>query len=248
MTEPIHAIHVFGVHEPHGPGISMTFLNTLDPNRFQPVPIATPIDYGFPVPFDECTRQARAAVIEAIRAASGPVVLSGYSGGSLIQGDLARDIAAGVVQGIDYDQVAAVALLADPKRPEGAGATDIWTPPGYGIAGQRDIPGIPTLHGTASQDPIAALEADNPLRTVADLSPLWSADPLKAGAWAQDVMHTLIARQLQPWWMHPFRPAEQLGEAINALNGYLWQGHHTNDYLTQGICTGLAQVVNRELS
>lgn len=243
--ERIRAIHVRGVREPLGrPGISTAFLDGLDPDRFLPVLLATSMDYGFPVPFSETAAEAREAAIGQIRVAPGPVVLSGYSGGAYVAGDLARDIDEGRVEGVLASKIAAVALLADPLRPEGEGAPGIPTPGGYGIAGQRYIPDIPVFWGSAPHDAITACAADNPLRTVADLSTLWSVDPLKAGAWAQDVMHRLIYRQLQPWWMHPFRPAEQFGEAIDALNGYIWQGHHTEDYLSQGICTGLAQAVN----
>lgn len=253
MTEPIHVIHVRGVKEPEGAaGISGTFLNTLDRNRFLPIQLVQPMDYGFPMPFAESYEHARQQVIELIHelihTGPGRVVLSGYSGGAYVMGDLARDIAGGIVNGIDPAKIAAVALLADPERPEGAGAPGIPTPGGYGIAGSRAVNGVPAFWGTSSADPIASLTADNPLRTVADLSTLWSVDPLKAIPWARNVMHRLIFRQLQPWWMHPFRPDVQLEEAIAALNGYVWQGHHTDDYLRQGICTALADVVNREVA
>lgn len=249
MTEPIHVIHVRGVHEPmDARGISGTFLGALDSQRFLPVQLVQPMDYGFPMQFAESYERARQQVIDRIHDAPGRVVLSGYSGGSYVMGDLARDIAGGIVDGIDPGKLAAVALLADPERPEGAGAPGIPTPGGYGIAGSRAVNGVPAFWGTSSADPIASLTADNPLRTVADLSTLWSVDPLKAIPWATNVMHRLIYRQLQPWWMHPFRPAVEFGEAIDALNGYLFQGRHTQSYLAEGICTKLADVVNREVT
>lgn len=243
MTDAIHALHVRGVNEPLGPGISATFLAALDQTKFLPFLLSN-LDYGFPRPFVESYELAREEVVHHIHAAPGRVVLSGYSGGAFVVGDLARDIAANIVDGIPPEKVAAVALLADPMRPEGAGAPGIPTPGGYGIAGQRWVRNLPVFWGTASNDPIASLDADNPLRTVADLSTLWSVDPLKAGPWAQDVIHKLIYRQMQPWWMHPFRPAEQWGGAIAALNGYLWQGHHTLDMLREGICVKLAEAIN----
>lgn len=246
--ELIRAIHVRGVKEPHDVnGISATFLHALDQDRFLTILAAADMDYGAPVPFAESYAYARARVIEQILIAPGPVVLSGYSGGAYVIGDLARDIAEGRVDGVMASDIAAVALLADPLRPEGEGAPGIPTPGGYGIAGQRYIPDIPAFWGSASRDAITACAADNPLRTVADLSTLWSVDPLRAIPWAQDVMHRLIYRQLQPWWMHPFRPAEQWGGAIDALNGYLWQGHHTNDYLREGVCVALAAAVNEAI-
>lgn len=242
----IRVIHLRGTHEPLGDNNcpSMVFLNALDHARMMPILVQFPADYGTPTSFAESNAIGRAQAIDQIRMAPDRVVLSGYSAGAFIVGDLAADIGAGKVAGIDATAIIACALLADPLRPEGAAAPGIPAPPGYGISGQRPVPGVLTLWGTAPDDPIAALAADNPLRTVADLSTLWSLDPLYALPWATDVMHKLIYRQLQPWWMHPFRPAEQLGEAIDALNGYLWQGRHTTNYGSEGICVRLAEAVN----
>lgn len=248
MSDLIRVIHLMGVQEHLGPGVSAEFVRGLD-DRFQAVIAAGDrvLSYGIPTSFAESARYARDRVVEQIVLSPGPVVLSGYSGGALIQGDLANDIAFGQVADVDPGKILAVALLADPKRPEHCGAPGIPTPHGYGIAGQRPVNSTPVFWGSASNDAITACGPYNPLRTVADLSTLWSLDPLKAGGWALDVLIKLQRRQLQPWWMHPFSPARDFSEAITALWGYC-RTAHTIDYLDQGICTSLAQAVNRGVS
>lgn len=243
----INVIHVRGVKEPVDDiGISGTFLHALDQSRFQPVLAAADMDYGFPIPFDDAYAYARDRAIELIRMAPGPVVLSGYSGGALVIGDLARDIAFGRVDGVMISDILAVALLADPLRPEGAGAPGIPTPEGYGIAGQRLIPDVPVFWGTASRDAIASLGGDNPLRTVADLSRRFTVDPRKWDRWVDDMFTKLTRWQVQPWWMFWNRPGRWL-DAIEALNGYRTTAH-TADYLTEGVCVKLAQAVNEAVT
>lgn len=243
----IQVIHLRGTNEPLTPGgISRTFLDSLDRDRFQITTPAYPADYGTRVSFLESNRAGRVAVIDRIRAVDGPVLLSGYSAGAMIAGDLARDVNEGRVPGVLSSRISAVALLADPLRPEGAGIPDLPVPPGYGIAGQRVIPDIPVYWATASRDPISALGADNPLRSAADLTAAFTLSPLGWDEWAADMLAKLAHRQLQPWWMFWLRPG-RWGAAIDALNGYLFQGRHTDDYLRQGICTRLAEVVNREV-
>lgn len=243
----IHVIHLRGTNEPLTPGgISRTFLDSLDRDRFQITTPAYPADYGARVSFLESNRAGRDAVIDRIRAVDGPVLLSGYSAGAMIAGDLARDINDGQVPGVMSSRIAAVALLADPLRPEGEGIRELPVPPGYGIAGQRPIPDIPTYWATASRDPISALGADNPLRSAADLSAAFTLSPAGWDKWAADMAVKLSRRQLQPWWMFWLRPG-RWGAAIDALNGYLFRGFHTNSYLDEGICTALAAVINREV-
>jgi hypothetical protein len=101
--------------------------------------------------------------------------------------------------------------------------------------------------GTASFDGISALAADSPLRSLADLSGKFMLSPVGWRAWLED-MHRRIAvdRDLQVWWAARFR-AGRLIEAGLAVGGYLWGGTHTADYLRQGICVRLADLVNREV-
>lgn len=244
----ITAIHLRGTKEPIlDGGISMTFLKALDPAKFGYLVVPYPADYGDPVPFGESNLIGRANAIKAFDFVKGPVLLSGYSAGSYIAGDLAADIAAGNVDGIEPSSLLAVALLADPKRPAGAGVPQIYTPGGYGIAGQRDIDGVPAYWGTASVDPIAALDGSNPLRTVADLSVFASIDPARWETWALSIQSVVAARALQPawkFWLQPWKWAD----AAHALDLYLRLGAHTDDYLRQGVCLELAGAVNEAVS
>jgi hypothetical protein len=228
-------------------GISMTLLGALDPAKFAYVLVRYPADYGDPIPFGESNLIGRTNAIKEIAAAPGPVMLTGYSAGSFIAGDLAMDIVNGIVDGIDPSKLVAVALLADPKRPEGAGVPQIYTPGGYGIAGQRDITGVPVFWGTASMDPIAALDGSNPLRTVADLSVFASIDPDRWETWALSIQATVVNRSLQPAWKFWLQPWMWV-DAAHALDLYIRLGGHTDDYLRQGICTALAEAVTAAVS
>lgn len=243
----ITVVHLRGTTEPIGPGVSGTFLGALDWNRFAPVWVEYPADYGATTSFDHSAAAGRAAAIELIRKATGPVVLSGYSQGAYIAGDLALDIARGLVPGISRDRLAAVVLIADPKRPEGATAPAIPVAPGYGIAGQRPIPGVRVWWGTANRDGISALPGDNPLRSLADLSRKFTLSPAGWQAWLLDMYgRILVQRDLQVWWAARFRPG-RLAEAAALLAGYLFGGTHTTDYLHQHICVRLAELANREV-
>jgi hypothetical protein len=239
-------IHLRGTNEPldvHG--ISLSYLYRLDPNRFRIVTPNYPADYGLRKSFAESNAAGRAKVLELIRSIEGPIILSGYSQGAYIMGDLARDIAMSQFDDILPSRIEAVTLLADPKRPEGEGIPPY--PGGYGIAGQRDIPDIPVFWATASRDPISALAADNPLRSAADLTAAFTLSPLGWDEWAADMLAKLAHRQLQPWWMFWLRPG-RWGAAIDALNGYLFQGRHTDDYIREGVCARLAAAVNEAVS
>lgn len=242
----ITVIHLRGTSEPLTPhGISTTFLSALD-SRFHVVTPSYPADYGMPVPFEESNRLGREAAIREAQLAPGAVVLTGYSAGGLISGDLARDIAAGQVPTVPPAKLIAVALLADPKRPVGGGAPGLPTQGGYGILGQRPIPRVRAYYGCAFGDPISALGADNPIRSIADLSRRFTTNPRGLDGWVRDMFEVALSNQLQPWWRHPFRP-QRWGAAVDALAAYLVRGQHTDSYLREGICEGLAQVLNEEI-
>ncbi|WP_280420048.1 hypothetical protein [Nocardia carnea] len=245
----IRVIHLRGTNEPSGPGVSDAFLGALDPDRFKPVRVEYPADYGVNVPFRDSYAAGRIAAIDAIHAEPGPFLLSGYSQGAYIAGDLALDIATEFVGvGIDRHRMRGVALIADPKRPAGAGCPGIPTPPGHGIAGQRPVPGVPVWWGTASRDGIAALPADNPLRSVADLSKAFTLHPRGWLGWAEDMYQRLTGPRidLQLWWRFRFRPA-RWAQAVNALAGYLVLGEHDRAYLHEYVCRRLALHINQEI-
>lgn len=247
-VDQVQVIHLRGMDERGATGPSTVFLNALDDSQVLRWRMTYPHDSGEQVTPEETVAVARAGTIELIRAARKTVVLSGYSGGAYIAGALAADIAAGRIDGISPDKILACALLGDPYRPEHGGAPGIPTPPGHGIAGQRDIPGITTYWGTAAHDPIAALPADSPLRRLVGMPPLLGRDPRGATAWARDIAQTLITRQQQPRWRHPLHHRTQWQTTIAALNGYAWQGWHSHDYIQDGVCTALAEAVNKAVT
>lgn len=244
----IPVIHLRGTNEPPDsrPGISTAFLDALDPTRFRPIWVEYPADYGMSVSFTESNVVGRARSLELL-GKHPKSLLTGYSAGAFIAGDLAADIAAGRVRGIRPERLAGVALLADPKRPPGATAAGIPAAPGHGIAGIRTIPGIPAWWGTASLDGISALAADNPLRSAADLSAAFTLHPGGWDEWAIDMYTRLIVRRdLQLWRAFRLRPGRWI-EAADALSGYLFRGAHTLDYLRQDVCVRLAAAINQEV-
>ncbi|WP_458688429.1 DUF1353 domain-containing protein [Nocardia tengchongensis] len=112
-----------------------------------------------------------------------------------IAGDVAAEISAGRYPELG---VRGVALIADPSRPHGrcVGAD----PGGWGISGERDT-GLPTWWAAAPGDPITALPAGNPLRSLADMTEFYSlSSPEAVAHWAQTMLDTAVSRSLQPWW------------------------------------------------
>lgn len=249
MNPLIHVLHLRGTFEPvTDPATpSGTFIDALDRSKFLPITVDYLADYGMPTAFRDSVRTGRANAITQILSSEAPYfLLSGYSQGALIAGDLARDIAAGAVPYVDPERLVGVALLADPLRPAGTGATGMPGPIGYGIAGQRRIPNTRAWWGTASHDPIATMSPFNPLRTTADLTAAFTTDPRGWDAWARDMWATISAGKVQPWWKFWARP-QRWGDAAASLDGYLRRGWHTDDYIREGVAVGLAQVLNREV-
>lgn len=231
-------------HGRNADGISRAFADSLDPDRFEPRIVAYPAEYGTPRPYAESRRLGRRALLEAIRVRRS-FVLAGYSQGAGIAGDLARDIVE-YQPGALADRLVGCALIADPLRPVGAGMPHRSPAPGYGIAGQRLVPTVPTWWAAADGDPITALPAGNPLRSVADLTEWWSlAGPAEVVRWGEDLVDKARRGVYQQWWS----PANwrTWGGAVAYARGYLWDGRHTTDYVGRGHVQALADTVNREV-
>lgn len=229
-------------------GISQAFGAALDKSRFEFISLRYPAAYGgVDMPYAESVaigkRVLTVAIRDALRAGLGPVAFGGYSQGAGIAGDMAVDIDNGDVPGILSSQVAAVALIADPKRPEGEGAYGLRTPEGYGIAGQRRIPDLPVFWASAPGDAISALPAGNPLRSLADLSEWYSLrSPGDAFVWMERLRDRAFQRRWQRWWS--IENWRTWSGALAYATGYL-TGRHTTAYISEGLAVGLAAAVNR---
>ncbi len=236
---PIDVLIVGGTWNPNGEGVTRTFSAALEPARYRTSMVPYPADYGGTVPYADSVHVGRDALIAAVKSAPGQVILAGYSQGAAVAGDIAAAVGRGE---LDLPAVIACALIADPRRPQGhcVGAD----PGGYGIAGQRDIPGIRTFWAAAPGDPITALPAGNPLRTVADLSAYFGlSSPEAAARWGASLVDVAVRGQLQRWWS----PANwrNWGGALAYARGYLVDGRHTEDYIRHGHLTRLAQALDR---
>ncbi|MFR9750480.1 PE-PPE domain-containing protein [Nocardia sp. 004] len=241
-NEIFDVLIVGGTWNSDGAGACRVFADALDPKVFTSQMVPYPADYGNQVTYADSAAVGRRALIEAIEATGNRVVLAGYSQGAGIVGDLAAEIGRGEFPLLE---VVACALIADPLRPMGACIdTD---PGGYGIAGQRPITGIPTYWAAAAGDPITALPAGNPLRSIADLSAYFSLrSPEAMLRWGQSLIEVAIDRQLQRWWSP--RNWHSWGGAVAYLRGYLLDGRHTDDYIRHGHALRLAEVINREVA
>lgn len=232
-----------GTGSPRGDAITTTFANALDRRRFAPSIVTYPATYGgIALPYAESRALGRQALIDAIRRTANPAIIAGYSQGAGIAGDLAAEIGAGVHPDLE---VYACALVADPVRPQGAGMPHRPFAPGYGIAGAREITGLPTWWAAAAGDPITALPAGNPLRSIADLSEWWSlANPIAAARWGQSLLDKCRANAFQRWWS--IENWRTWNGAAAYARGYLLDGRHGAAYITEGHVQALADTIGRE--
>ncbi|MFC6011390.1 PE-PPE domain-containing protein [Nocardia lasii] len=239
----IDVLVVGGTWNPGGDGVTGAFIDGLNTSMFTARMVPYPADYGSYVSYTESVAEGKRALLAAIDRTPNLVVLAGYSQGAAVAGDLAAEIGRGEHPG---REVIACALIADPRRPAGKylGDTD---PGGYGVVGERHIDGIPTYWAAAPGDPITALPAGNPLRTIADLSAFFSfANANAAVRWAQRMLDTATRNQLQRWWS----PSnwQQWSGAVAFARGYLFDGRHTTDYVRHGHARALAQALNRDVA
>ncbi|GAB4588681.1 PE-PPE domain-containing protein [Nocardia sp. IFM 10818] len=229
-----------GTWNPNGDGVTEAFARALDPGKFRASYVPYPADYGQRTTYADSVAAGKAALLRAIDDSPYPVIVAGYSQGAGIAGDFAAEIGRGQHPQLD---VRAAALIADPARPEGVSITP--DPGGFGISGQRHIPGIPAFHVAAWNDPITSLSPGSPLRTVADLSAYWNiSNPEGFLRWGQETFNAVVAGRLQRWW----NPAHLWDWTIAAreARGYLFDGRHTEAYVREGHCWQLAQTLNEE--
>lgn len=233
-----------GTGFPRGDGISRAFADALDPSHFNPRIVEYAAAYGgLDIPYAQSRLTGRRALLEAMNGR--PTVLAGYSQGAGIAGNLANEIAT-YMPGAIADNVVGCALIADPSRPAGAGMPHRPPAPGYGVAGPRHVRDIPTWWAAAEGDPITALPAGNALRSIADLSEWYSlAGPDEIARWGADLVEKCRASTYQRWWsLDNWRT---WAGAMAFARGYLWDGRHTTDYLTQGHVQALADTVGLEV-
>ncbi|MEV0356359.1 PE-PPE domain-containing protein [Nocardia sp. NPDC050697] len=240
-TGKVTVLLLGGTWNPRGDAIGAAFAEHLDTARFVTRIVEYPADYGRSVPYADSVAAGEAALIAAIRSTPGDLILAGYSQGAAVAGNVAGAIGR---NDLDCPAVLACALIADPLRPQGMAVGP--DPGGYGIAGQRPVPRIPTFWAAAPGDPITALPAGNPLRTVADLSGYFSLSSTRAAwRWGRSLLDAATHRQLQRWWS-PEHRRSWAGAAAYA-RGYLIDGRHTSDYLRDGHVARLAERLGTEL-
>ncbi|MGI5223258.1 hypothetical protein [Nocardia sp. CA-290969] len=231
-----------------GDGVCEGFAAALDRRRFRPQIVSYPAEFGWDgAPYADSREAGRAALDGAV-ARSERCVLAGYSQGAVIAGDYARDYELHLQRGIAGGRIAGVALIADGRRPRGAGTPGMPVATGYGIVDQRPIEGhsFPVFWAAAEGDGITSLPAGNPLRTVADLAEWFSIRSLADSAkWVAKGFDRIRRGQMQPWWK--LEHHRDWDGAAAYLRGYLWDGRHTTDYTRHGHVQALANAINREV-
>lgn len=234
-------------HGGGGDGITEDFLSRLDRDRFTPIIVGYPATFGGrDEPYASSKVSGRMALIEAIRASFNKVVIGGYSQGAVIAGDLAREISQGQHPELE---VVGVALIADGRRPWNAGIPGQPVTEGYGIVGERTVHEdlrqwpFPVFWAAAMGDPITALPAGNPLRSVADLVEWFSLrSPADTQRWATEMLVTASNGKAQAWWQP--QHWRSWNSAIAYARGYLFDGRHTRAYITEGHTQALADAVH----
>ncbi|TQM29851.1 alpha/beta fold hydrolase [Nocardia bhagyanarayanae] len=237
-AEVIDVLIVGGTWNPNGETVTASFAAALDGTRFVSRMVPYPADYGRQVAYADSLAAGRNALIDAIESTPNRVILAGYSQGAAIAGNVAAEIGRGE---LPHLEVVACALIADPLRPIGRYLGS--DPGGYGIAGQRPVPNIPTYWAAAPGDPITALPSGNPLRLIADLSAYFSmAGPGAALRWGRSLIDVASRKQLQRWWS--LENWRSWAGAIAYARGYLLDGRHTDDYVREGHAQQLAEALN----
>lgn len=234
-----------GTGSPCGDAVCAAFAQSLDPDRFAPRIVSYPATYGgIQMPYAESRALGRKALADAVQRTANPAIIAGYSQGAGIAGDLAAELGAGVHPDLE---VYACALIADPVRPHGAGMPHRPPAPGYGIAGSRVITGLPTWWAAAAGDPITALPAGNPLRSIADVTEWWSlSGPAAAARWGQDLVDKCRRNAFQRWWS--VENWRTWNGAMAFARGYLFDGRHGAAYITEGHVQALAETIGKEFA
>ena len=228
-----------------GDGICERFAAHLD-ERFFVQYIRYPAEgFGRGMAWADSREFGKQALLKAIRDTDNIAVPVGYSQGADIVGDVVAEIGDGKHPGLE---VAGCALIADPRRPEGATMPGIRPASGYGVAGARPIRNIPTWWAAVEGDAITSLPAGSPLRTASDVMDYFSlSSPEAALAWGVKLYAKALEKSLQPWWK--FENRKGWAGAARDIWGYLpppiGGGLHTYRYVQMGLLPRLAEAVNR---
>ncbi|MFC9555554.1 hypothetical protein ACFTWF_32485 [Rhodococcus sp. NPDC056960] len=218
-----------GIGEPMGDGNMLANVTkSLDTQRFRVVELPWSAQYG-PVPaplgssFDNSLTSGRTMLLDYIRRDPNPVVLTGYSGGGALAGNVAAEIARGEHSELD---VRGVGLISDPLRPADPwGSEEPW-----GIAGSRPIARVwfPVWHCADPADVITCCPPDSPLRTIADQSSAFALGDLRSWGW--DLVNRLRTGRWQATirdWRNGPAVWNAYSQAIVGARGYL-TGDHTS--------------------
>ncbi|EOM78040.1 hypothetical protein DW322_11155 [Rhodococcus rhodnii] len=193
MTARITVACAGGIGDDSLGGMLSGITRHLDRAKYDVVRLESPQSYG-PVPgprgvsFDQSLRVLDSSIELKLVVSRVPVVLMGYSAGAAGIGDTVARLVR--ERSTLVDRIAAVVLVADPRRPSGDGL------PGHGVAGNRPIPGapFPVIWVSDPRDPICCCTSEA-LRTVADQSSAFSlVDPI---TWGRDIRDRLATNRWQ---------------------------------------------------
>lgn len=194
------------------------------PNNYGPVGTADPARGRA---YDDIRAEWVPRIAEMVLAASGDVILVGYSAGAHLMGDVAlwlsRRYSATTAR-----KLRGVYLFADPAAPVTA------FPGRVGIAGARAIPGVPVRWISNPVDVICCCPIPSPWRTFYDVTGGYSL--VDRRKWSAGLLAKATARAFQPG-------GGSITETIALGRGYLYDGQHGNWYLLELAPVGAA--INR---
>lgn len=230
-------------HPTGGDGITEDFLSRLDSSRYETEIVGYPASgFGLGEPYVSSVQAGGTALLMRAQTIPNRFILAGYSQGAVAAGDLAAELPPDLAA-----RCAGVALIADGRRPAGWITSTPSYPlcPGYGVIGERVIPAVqfPVAWASAPGDPICALPAGNPFRTVADVIDWFAiSSPAEVIRWGAKTLDQITQRQMQRWWM--FDRRRDWGGAAAFARGFLFDGRHTLDYVRYGHTRALAETIN----
>ncbi|AHH20769.1 hypothetical protein NONO_c59930 [Nocardia nova SH22a] len=235
-----------GTGFPHGgDGLCEGFIARLDPKRFRGHVVDYPAAVGgLLMPYRQSRTDGRKALIDAIRATSNLALIGGFSQGAGIAMDLAADIGSGLLPDLE---IVGCAAIADPARPAGGGLPGQEPTGGFGITGERAVPGVPAWWAAHPGDPITALPGGSPIRAIADAVEYYSlASPVAMAQWGDDLIDRIRHNRWQRWWS--IQNWRDWSDALGFANNYLVGGFHGPRYFTDGYIDALAAAVNDSVS
>lgn len=238
MTDYPHPVTVIrnrGIGEPIPSPMLCAVTNDLPPTWHR---VSNPwlAQYASPMPFLDAVQFGAEELVRMTRAAPGPVVWLGYSGGCVVI-HRAWEMLTRELRG----QVVAVGMVSDPEQPRGV----TGNPHRFGIRGGTPLVGANARWAADPKDGICLCPDPSPLRWLSQQS-----QDIGLGsrlAIMSQARRMLDLRRIPAYTFNLFDlrgERARMAEARDLLDGYLNRGDHTGYAKRQEAATGRTYVQN----